>query len=130
MQRSLVIIFFLISLSLNAQLVKQKEAYYQNMFAQEIKGQTEVVLNDRARVDIVTQEYAIEVDFAPKWAESIGQSLYYGIMLHKKPGVVLIVDGNKEQRYINRLLYTAENYYITVWILDYRTNKYKLLTKF
>lgn len=130
MKKLIFIIALFASVTLNAQLAKQKEVYYQNMFAKEIKGQTEVVLNDKARVDIVTDTYAIEVDFAYKWAESIGQSLYYGLMMYRKPGVVLIVDGNKEQQYVNRLLSTAEKYGITVWILDYRTNKYKLLTKF
>lgn len=130
MQRIIIAIFLFCSLNLNAQYAKQKEVYYQNLFAKDINGQTEVVLNDKASVDIVTDTYAIEVDFAPKWAESIGQCLYYGIMMNKKPGILLVVDGNKEQRYINRVLYTAEYYHITVWILDYQTNKYKLLTKF
>ncbi|MFH1027609.1 MAG: hypothetical protein V1791_06370 [Pseudomonadota bacterium] len=35
--------------------------------------------------------YAVEVEYAHKWAEAIGQSLYYSRMTGKKPGVVLIM---------------------------------------
>ena len=60
----------------------------------------EVVLQDKARVDCVTNTHAIEFDFAPKWAESIGQALYYGEVLKKKPGIVLIVENpEKSEKY-------------------------------
>lgn len=124
MRISLIFIFLFISLCLDAQYQKQKEVYYQDLFSKKIKGQKEVVLNDLARVDIVTDTFAIEVDFAPKWAESIGQSLYYGLMLNKKPGILLVVEGKKEERYVNRVTEIARVYGITVWIMNYQTNKY------
>ena len=37
----------------------------------------EVVMKDGTRCDILTSTHAIEVDFAKKWAEAIGQSLNY-----------------------------------------------------
>lgn len=36
----------------------------------------EYVLPDRTRVDCLTDEYAIEIEFAENWAESIGQAMY------------------------------------------------------
>ena len=42
---------------------KQNEAYYQRIAASLLKGQAEVTMGDRTRCDIVTSEYAIEVDF-------------------------------------------------------------------
>jgi len=103
---------------------KQKEMFYEWIFARSVQGQTELVLKDKSRVDVVTDTFAIEVEFASKWAESIGQSLYYAQMLNKKPGIVLIVNGQQENRYIFRLLTVTRKYGITVWILDYNTNKF------
>jgi len=119
------VVLILLSITTQAQLTKQLESYYQGIFATAVKGQREVVLSDQARVDIVTDTFAIEVDFADKWAESIGQSLYYGRMLNKKPGVLLVVNGTKEERYVKRLMMVAAHNDIQVWILDYTTNKWK-----
>lgn len=35
-------------------------------------------LSDNTRVDCMTDTLAVEFDFANKWAECIGQALYYG----------------------------------------------------
>lgn len=78
----------------------------------------EVVLKDRTRVDCLTDEYAIEVDFAKKWAEGIGQSLYYAQMTGKKPAVALIVDIKKEKRYLTRLEKVAQKSNIKIIIID------------
>ena len=47
------------------------ERYYQDIFCEEQGGVVEFVLDDRSRVDCLTDEFAIEVDFACKWAGSI-----------------------------------------------------------
>ena len=66
---------FLFSLLLALPLFgKQSERYYQEKFAREIGGKVEVVMKDGTRCDILTATHAIEVDFAKKWAEAIGQS--------------------------------------------------------
>jgi len=93
---------------------KMKESYYEKLFASIIHGQTEVVLKDKSRVDIVTDTFAIEVDFAEKWAESVGQSLYYAQEMDKKPGVLLIIEGRKDDIYLNRLMIMAFKYNIRV----------------
>jgi hypothetical protein len=109
---------------------KQLEKYYQNGFAIIMKGKTEVVLPDQARVDIVTDTFAIEVDFAHKWAESAGQAIYYSIELNKKAGVLLLVDGRKDERYIKRLMEVAERCNITVWLMDTNTDKWCKVLQF
>lgn len=105
----------------------QKERYYQDIFAEAIRGKTEVVLSDGARVDIVTDTFAIEVDFAYKWAESIGQSMYYSEMLNKKTGVLLIMRNDKDDRYLNRLMKIAIKYSITVWVINVEGNSWKIV---
>lgn len=76
------------------------EAYYINTYC---TGQIEFELPDKTRVDCLTDEYAIEFDWAKKWAESIGQSLYYAKMTGKKPAVAIIVKSLKDARYIKRI---------------------------
>ncbi len=116
-----------LSISVFGQKEKQLEKYYQNIFAKSQNAMTEFVLTDRARVDIVTDTFAIEVDFAHKWGESIGQSLFYGVMLNKKPGVLLIVGGQNDNIYLTRLMVVANKYNIRVWTIDYRTDKWKMI---
>lgn len=95
-----------------------KEKEYQDLWCQTNKGITEYRLDDGARVDCVTETYAIEFDFAHKWAESIGQSLYYSKKLCKKPGIVIIVENpQKDSRYLTRLKLITEEYGIKVWVM-------------
>lgn len=68
-----------------------------------IGAEVEFRLEDGTRVDCLTDEYAIEVDWAHKWAEAIGQSLYYADQTGRKPGILLIV-GCHDWRYVTRLL--------------------------
>jgi hypothetical protein len=114
----LLISLILFSVSMFSQ-TKQRESYYQHEFAVAIGGQTEVRLADGTRADIVTDEYAIEVDFGAKWAESIGQSLSYAIQLEKKAGVLLVLKDDNEIRFLERLMKVAVEHGITVWIWNY-----------
>ena len=51
---------------------------------------TEYRLWDKTRVDMLTRYEAIEVDWAHKWAEGIGQSLYYAQVTRKRPALLLL----------------------------------------
>jgi len=95
-----------------------KERVYQEYWAEKNNAVAiEYILPDRARVDIVTEEYAIEVDFAYKWAEAVGQSLYYAEMMKLKPGIVLIVEDIKKFKLVFRLKVLTEKYNIRLWII-------------
>src|SRR5687768_10670975 len=50
----------------------------------------EHVLPDGARVDCLSDTHAIEVDFSEKWAEGLGQALYYAARTGKVPAIILI----------------------------------------
>ncbi|BCS55152.1 hypothetical protein GSbR_19330 [Geobacter sp. SVR] len=92
------------------------EKHYQKLWCDDHKGVLEFRLQDGARVDCLTDEYAVEFDFATKWAESIGQALYYAGMTGKRPGVVLIMErGDDDGRYLKRLQSVADQYGIQVW---------------
>jgi len=81
----------------------ETESYYVNQWCTPSFGKKEFRLWDSTRVDCLTKEYAIEFDFAKKWAESIGQSLYYAKMTGKKPAVVLILTNALDMRYVKRV---------------------------
>jgi hypothetical protein len=97
---------------------RYKERHYQLRLCKEIDGIVEKVLPDKTRVDCLTSEYAVEVDFAKKWAESVGQSLYYAKLTGKKPAVGLIVGESKgDQRNLRRFRVLAREYHIKLFIL-------------
>lgn len=81
----------------------QIEAYYQNQWCTSDFGRKEAILWDMTRVDCLAKDYAIEFDFAKKWAEAIGQSLYYSKMTGKKPAIVLILTAPTDYRYVKRV---------------------------
>lgn len=95
----------------------QHEKVYQQQWCSAVGGVTEYRLPDRTRVDCLTDDYAIEFDFAPKWAESIGQALYYGICTDRQAGVVLIMEKETDTRYLERLNAVAEQHGIRVWAM-------------
>ncbi len=96
---------------------KKNERYYQIKMCNKLKGKIEYRLPDKTRVDCLTDEYAIEVDWAKKWAEGIGQTLYYASITNKKPAVALIV-AEGEERFVKRLTTVANEFDIKVIILD------------
>ena len=83
-------------------------------------AELEVRLWDGTRVDLLNDEYAIEVDWAGssgKWAEAIGQSLYYAELTNRKPGIILLVkDIERERRYIYRCQTVCSKHGIRLWI--------------
>ena len=81
----------------------QKEAYYVEQWCSSDFGRREAVLWDMTRVDCLAKDYAVEFDFAKKWAESIGQSLYYSKMTGKKPAVALILTSLSDYKYVKRI---------------------------
>ena len=82
---------------------QKMELYYENEWCTPDFGRKEVILWDMTRVDCMTKDYAIEFDFAKKWAESIGQSLYYAKLTGKAPAVVLILTSPTDYRYVKRI---------------------------
>jgi len=75
----------------------------------------EYVLWDKTRIDLLTDKYAIEIDFAHKWAESLGQAEYYSIVSGKKPAILLLTKKG-EERYVYRAQTVAAKYEIRVFI--------------
>ena len=81
----------------------QVESYYVKQWCTNDFGRREVILWDMTRVDCLTKDYAVEFDFAKKWAEAIGQSLYYAKLTGKKPAIVLIMESPTDYKYLKRI---------------------------
>lgn len=83
---------------------KHSESSYQHAWCSAHKGIEEYENKDFTRVDCLTEQNAVEFDFANKWAESIGQALHYAYMTGKKGKVVLILENpKKEMIYFKRV---------------------------
>ena len=87
---------------------KHPERWYQERWCAEAGGVLEFQLPGQTRVDCLTDTHAVEHDFASKWAEAIGQSLYYSAVTGKRAGVVLIMEQKGDHRYLERLRETIE----------------------
>lgn len=91
------------------------ERDYQKYWCDKHGGQLEYRLEDGTRVDCLTRDFAVEVEFAHKWAEAIGQSLFYGRMTDRRPGIVLIMREKGDERFLKRLRKVAGDDGIKVW---------------
>ena len=68
----------------------------------------EVRLSDGSRVDYLGPRDAIEIDWARKWAEGIGQAVFYAEMTDRRATLILLVrDWDRELKYVNRCLLAA-----------------------
>jgi hypothetical protein len=79
------------------------------------------------RIDLLSDDYAIEVDRLEKFHEAIGQALHYARETGRKPAIaVFIVDhrpGDKEKlKYVMRL---CHYYKIKVWFINEELEKAK-----
>ena len=96
--------YYILILSLAVTQVQAKplEKVYQAEICTRLNGKTEVVNPDKTRIDCLTDEVAIEVDFAPKYAECFGQAALYASHTGKKPVCYLIINPKTGYRYIKR----------------------------
>lgn len=93
-----------------------KERSVSQQLAPLIGARTEVFNREhRLFCDLLTRETAIEVDFARKYAEAIGQSVLYGLVFKRSPGIILIVEGLKDVRYVEHCRTVCEHLKIRLW---------------
>ena len=78
---------------------------------------------DKSRVDILTDKLAIEVDWAKKWCEAVGQSLWYADNFARAPGICLLSDDFKnDAKYIYRCQVICSKQNIELWLVDTTKN--------
>lgn len=92
------------------------EKDYQATLCSQLGGIMEYRLQDGSRVDCLTDEYSIEVDFSKKWKEAVGQALYYGIETNRQPAIAVITNG-KDDNYLKRLESVSTKYNIKIFYI-------------
>ena len=93
------------------------EYRYRDAWCNKMEGKTEYRLDDGTSVDCVTNDYAIEVEFAPKHYEAIGQALFYALKTGKQAGIVVILENGNDGRYMDRLYLVAKSERIKIWAI-------------
>ena len=95
------------------------ESAYRDTWCGGRKGQTEFRLPDASRADCLTAHHAVEVEFAAKWKEAVGQSLHYARLTRRQPGIVLILEFPGETRHLRNLRHLLSYYHlnIRVWTI-------------
>ena len=121
--RELLIILFLSVASVASAGRLMPEKHYQKLYAEQVGGQMEVTAPDGTRCDILTEDLAIEADFADKWAEAIGQSLNYGFQFNRKPAILLIMEKKEDERHYIRLGSLIRHYGLEVELIPLRSYK-------
>jgi len=92
----------------------QRERYYQDLWCVEQGGIAEWRLPDNTRCDCLTATHAVEVDFARKFYEAIGQSLWYSLQTGRRAGVVLILERPADRKYWIRLNSLIDHFYLPI----------------
>lgn len=77
-------------------------------------------LDDGTRVDLLFPKEACEIDWADKWAEGVGQSIYYGLKTRKAPLVILLAKKDGWEKYRDRVQYCG----VECWVFDTRTEEW------
>lgn len=100
------------------------EVYWQDVIHEELSRGLgveaigkEVRLDDGTRVDLLFPNQACEIDWANKWAEGIGQAIYYSKKTGKDPLVLLLVKKDGWEKYRDRVEFCD----IKCWVYDTRT---------
>ena len=112
---SFILVLLLFGVSSASAKHPYPEKFYQQNWCKENHGMLEYKLIDDTRVDCLTKEYAVEFDFAPKWAEAIGQSLHYSRMTGKKAGINLIIEDKDDFKYYHKIEPLCKMYNIALW---------------
>lgn len=110
------LLVFPLVLPLSAQ---RYEADYADLIQRELGGRREVAITS-GYVDLLNSDYAIEIEFANKWKQAIGQALWYGLQTNRQAGIVLIKRSPKENKYViqlgSTLQYAGLLQRVRVWV--------------
>lgn len=91
----------------------KREEFYNKELLEITGGEASVKLDNGLIVDIMTDTHAIEVDFGGmKIYEGIGQALVYAYYTGLKPGLIIMIRDDKEDK-LYKKLEEALNYFAT-----------------
>ena len=115
----------IIEVHLPAGISHPLEAHYRDALVVALKNKGESpkieVKCDGGRVDILTEEYAIEVKTATQWHKAIGQAAHYATVLKRKPAIAIFDVKKLTAEKRSALEKTAEDFKIEVFELVEKT---------
>ena len=100
----------------------KSESYYKTSICKKLNGVYRYALKDRGRVDCLTDKYAVGIDSSNKWADLVGQALYYSMNTGKKAGIVLIMNRKNSQKHLESLKNVLEHYRLAIKVWTLKTN--------
>ena len=102
------------------------ETYYTQAIAQAHGWQAEITTPAGTRCDIVVPgQFAIEVDWAGKWAECYGQAVHYGDELGLEPVMLFLTGKGESPADIERGALLGQRHGVQVWYYNVQTSKLK-----
>jgi hypothetical protein len=126
---TLLLLIFIFSCAAPQQQTLRSEKDYQIAFNRVYfhgKAKMEVPVK-YGRIDLLTDDYAIEVDSLEKFHEAIGQALHYAKETGKKPGIAIFIMEPKQsdQEKLKYLIRLCNYYKIKVWFINEELDKEK-----
>ena len=97
------------------------EQWYAQRAAESYNGLAEFRMPDGTLCDVLTPRHAIEVEFALKWSEAIGQSLHNAFQTGRLAGILLILTEPEEERYLDQLNKLIDHYELLIEVKPLRT---------
>ena len=116
----------LIFVPVNAKPVKINEDYFTNAIIESNTGFTKGPTKKGFRVDVRYGDYVVEVDWSHKVYEGIGQALVYSYEFDSKPGLLLLHDVSKPEKY-GKYIPTLKYLGIKTWIVSVDKKNGKVL---
>ena len=74
------------------------ELEWTKYIAESKNGVHQYICPDQSRVDVLTDEYAYEVEWANKWKEAPTQAILYSMLTNRKPAVILLMKGKSSDK--------------------------------
>lgn len=100
-------LLILLLLTTSAYAADRSERHYQEIANTVFQGELEHRVT-HGRVDILTEEYAIEVDFCKsskrKEYEAVGQAIRYSRLTGRRPAVLLIIENADDYKYVEEVV--------------------------
>jgi len=93
-----------------------KEKFYLEWWCLDQGGKPYFNLKDYVRIDCLTENEAVEVDFAYKWREALGQAMYYSFLTGKTGSMLLIGVTGIDEKFIDRAHQTVLYFGINIKI--------------
>jgi hypothetical protein len=123
----LLLVLFVAACGASQKQVLRTEKDYQRAFNDVYfrgKAQMEVPVK-YGRVDLLSSDYAIEVDSPENFHEAIGQALHYAKETGKKPAVAFFIADRKrgDEEKLKYVTWLCNTYKIKVWFINEELEK-------